>query len=47
MHDTAIGLQLPESINENEWIYVAPDGEKWLVMRNGEPGMSYTKGSAG
>ena len=28
VHDTAIGLQLPESINENEWIYVAPDGEK-------------------
>ena len=23
VHDTAIGLQLPESINENEWIYLA------------------------
>jgi hypothetical protein len=28
VHDTAIGLQLPESNNENQWIYVARDGEK-------------------
>jgi len=28
VHDTAIGLQLPESINENQWIYIAQDGEK-------------------
>jgi len=28
LHDTAIGLQLPESINENQWIYIARDGEK-------------------
>jgi hypothetical protein len=28
LHETAIGLQLPESINENQWIYIAPDGEK-------------------
>jgi hypothetical protein len=25
---------------------VAPDGEKWLVMRNGEPGMSYVSQEA-
>jgi hypothetical protein len=25
VHDTAVGLQLPESINENEWIYLAPE----------------------
>jgi hypothetical protein len=28
LHETAIGLQLPESINENQWIYIAPAGEK-------------------
>jgi hypothetical protein len=28
VHETAIGLQLPESISENQWIYIAPDGEK-------------------
>jgi len=28
LHDTAVGLQLPESINENQWIYIAPDGQK-------------------
>jgi len=28
VHDTAIGLQLPESINENQWIYIAREGEK-------------------
>jgi hypothetical protein len=28
LHDTAIGLQLPEAINEQEWIYIARDGEK-------------------
>ncbi len=27
VHDTAVGLQLPESINENEWIYLAPEDE--------------------
>ncbi len=27
VHDTAIGLQLPESIAENEWIYLAPSDE--------------------
>jgi len=27
-HDTAIGLQLPEANSENQWIYIAPDGEK-------------------
>ena len=27
VHDTAVGLQLPESINENEWIYTAPGDE--------------------
>jgi hypothetical protein len=25
VHDTAIGLQLPEAISEQEWIYLAPD----------------------
>ena len=25
---------------------VAPDGEKWLVTRNGEPGMSYVSQEA-
>jgi hypothetical protein len=28
LHEMAIGLQLPESVNENQWIYIAPDGEK-------------------
>jgi hypothetical protein len=27
VHDTAVGLQLPESINEHEWIYCAPEDE--------------------
>ena len=34
VHDTAIGLQLPESINENEWIYLA-QGEDTLRAFNG------------
>ncbi len=34
VHDTAIGLQLPESINENEWIYLAQD-EDTLRAFNG------------
>ena len=25
MHDTAVGLQLPELIGENEWIYLAQE----------------------
>jgi hypothetical protein len=33
VHDTAIGLQLPESIAENEWIYTAP-GEETLGAFN-------------
>jgi len=28
VHDTAIGLQLPESNAENQWLYIARDGEK-------------------
>jgi hypothetical protein len=27
LHDTAIGLQLPEANSENEWIYIAPSDE--------------------
>jgi hypothetical protein len=34
VHDTAVGLQLPESINENEWIYLA-QGEDTLRAFNG------------
>lgn len=33
IHDTAIGLQLPELISENEWIYIAP-GDKTLQSFN-------------
>ena len=33
VHDTAIGLQLPEAINENEWIYVSP-GDETLAAFN-------------
>jgi len=29
VHDTAVGLQLPESINENEWIYLPPGDESF------------------
>ena len=28
VHETAVGLQLPESINENQWIYIAPTAKK-------------------
>jgi|GEM_PF-998953 hypothetical protein len=28
LHDTAIGLQLPEQNSENQWIYIAREGEK-------------------
>jgi hypothetical protein len=31
-HDTAIGLQLPESINENQWIYLAQHDETLLAF---------------
>jgi hypothetical protein len=33
IHDTAIGLQLPESINENQWIYIA-EGDETLLSFN-------------
>ena len=32
VHDTAVGLQLPESINENEWIYLAPEDETFKAF---------------
>jgi hypothetical protein len=28
VHETAVGLQLPQSINANQWTYIPPDGEK-------------------
>lgn len=34
VHDAAIGLQLPELIGENEWIYMAP-GDETLQAFNG------------
>ncbi len=34
VHDTAVGLQLPEAINENEWIYVSPGDETLGVFNN-------------
>lgn len=30
VHDTAVGLQLPELIGEHQWIYIARDGEKFF-----------------
>jgi len=32
VHDTAVGLQLPESINENEWIYVTQSDETFACF---------------
>ena len=32
VHDTAVGLQLPESINENEWIYLAPEDKTFACF---------------
>jgi hypothetical protein len=32
VHDTAVGLQLPESINENEWLYIADGTESFAAF---------------
>ena len=34
VHDTAVGLQLPESINEQEWIYLAEGEDKLWCFQN-------------